>query len=66
MALTRRQKEAIDNAVKRIKSLNANDPEAAHGNSDKVLCDLLIVLGAGEVVDARNELIDRCGWWSYA
>ncbi len=66
MALNKRQKEGIDNAVKRLRSLSGDDPETAHAKSDDILCDLLIVLGASEVVSERDALIDRCGWWAYA
>ena len=66
MALTKKQLTAIHEAVQKMDAINESDPEGAHEFSDEILCELLEVLGANDVVNARNRLIERCRWWAYA
>lgn len=49
-----------EQAITKLQELAKNgDWEAAHGDADQVLCDLLTALGHGEVVEAW----DKVGKW---
>jgi hypothetical protein len=50
--MTRRQK-----AIKELKDQQANgDTEMAHGEADRILCDLLTALGYKDVVDEWEKV----------
>lgn len=54
---SKEQKAYKDNLINKLKALaKSGDPEAAHGDADKILCELLIMLGYKEVVDAYAEI----------
>lgn len=44
-------------AIEKLTKLRAlGDTEAAHGEADKVLCELLKAMGFGDVVDAWDAI----------
>lgn len=46
-----------EQAIKELKAYQADgDTEAAHGNADEVLCDLLIALGYQDVVNEWRKV----------
>ena len=54
---SKEQKAYINNLIDELKALAKNgDPEAAHGDADKILCELLIMLGYKEVIDAYSKI----------
>lgn len=53
---------AIIRAVAVLDGLTGHDPEADHGTADDVMMDLL----PDQIQEARQRLMDRCGWWATA
>jgi len=46
-----------EEAIEKLKKLaGSGDVEAAHGEADEVLCELLRALGYGDVVDAWEDV----------
>lgn len=49
--------EMVADSIRRLKALaSSRDTEAAHGEADDILCELLDHLGYGEVVEAWHEI----------
>ncbi len=59
-------KAKILEAVRKLDAIDERDPEDAHSTADRVLLDCLKELGAAEVEDAYDRLVDRCRWWACA
>lgn len=59
-----RAKRAASEAVAELDAMPADtDEENAHGEADRILCEVLRESGLNEVADAFERARDRVGFW---
>jgi hypothetical protein len=58
--------KTLADCIAALDALRGTDPEDDHHNADQILLAALRLLGATEIPDAYNRLIERCPWWATA